>query len=123
MEEARIKLDDYNDKIKDRLETIGSLIISHPEIPDDIDQSELLTTIRIVGDELEKVLENRVPEINTLNAKIENLKHQNDKLKETNQKLFLSVKEVQKEDVKPMIETEKPKPSWEQIKSFISNMR
>ena len=90
-EENRLTKEDFKEVYEPMLDQIAGLIITHQEIPEEVDQSELLAAINLCKAELEQTLENRVAEINTLQQQIATKDRQVKKLQETNQQLFLKL--------------------------------
>lgn len=118
IEKESLRIEDYESNIKEKMNQIADLVISHPEIPDEYDQGELVAVIQQVGLELKQTLENKVPEINRLQNEIDKQKKQIEKLKDTNQQLYLKSTTVQQRDIEPEVK-EPPKPDWEEIKAFM----
>ncbi len=119
--EPSITVEEYESKYIPLIDKAAELIMGHPDIPEDVDQSEVLSGIIALRKELDNSLHQRVPEQVKLQDEIERLKKQNDKLKDTNQQLFLQVGRApdpnkQQDDGKP------PKRSFEEIKRMIDSL-
>lgn len=116
-----LTIEDFESKYLPQLNNAAELILSHPDIPDEIDQAEILGALNTLSGELRADLEGRVPEIVKLQEKIARLEKQNLKLQDTNQQLFIKIgtppdPSKQKEDIEP------PKKSWEEIEAIIKNL-
>lgn len=121
MDEKSITVEEFKEKYVPILNEAADLIISHPEIPEEVDQAEILSSIKFLANELETSLEQRVPEIVRLQEKLERQNKQIKKLQETNQQLFLKVGS-REAPPKPDAEQEKPKKSFAEIKAIIDNL-
>ena len=93
-----LTVEEFREKYEPLLNVAADLIITHPDIPETVDQSETLSAIKLLQTELEQTLEGRVSAINELEDKISRQEKQIRKLKETKEKLFL--KAGKKEDKK-----------------------
>ncbi len=121
MAEPSITPEDFENKYMPLLNAAAELIMGHPEIPDEIDQADVLSGILLLQGELKNSLHNRVPEIVKLQDEVASLKKQNTKLQDTNHKLFLEVGKApspakDEDDNKPV------KKSFEEIKRMIESL-
>ena len=116
--ENNLTVEEFREKYEPLLNVAADLIITHPDIPETVDQSETLSAIKLLQTELEQTLEGRVSAINELEDKIARQEKQIRKLQETNQQLFLKVgtKADPKPDPKP------PKKSFAEISAIINNL-
>lgn len=121
MDEKSITIEEFKEKYIPVLNMAADLIISHPDIPEEVDQGEVLSSIKFLANELETSLEHRVPEIVQLQDKLDRQNKQIKKLQETNQQLFLKVG-TRQEAPKLDDMQEKPKKSFAEIKALIDNM-
>lgn len=115
-----ITVEEYESKVAPLLDIAAELIMGHPDIPDEVDQSEVLSSLLTLKKEMNNSLHNRVPEHVKLQKEIERLHKQNDKLKDTNNQLFLLVGKVpdpnQQQGNDP---NAKPKRTFAEIKQMI----
>ena len=72
-----LTIEDFESKYLPQLNNAAELILSHPDIPDEIDQAEILGALNTLSGELRADLEGRVPEIVKLQEKIARLEKQN----------------------------------------------
>ena len=118
-ENTRLTPEEFKNTYEPVLDQIASLLITHPEIPEDVDQSELLAAINLCKTELEQTLEGRVEEINSLQQQISTKDRQVKKLQETNQQLFLKLGSQQIiQDPKPEVK----KKTFAEIGALINNL-
>lgn len=91
MEQKSISVEDFtaDGGIRDKLNIIADLVMSHPNIPEGVVQSDLLSTMVVTAQEFETHLRGNVPEQVRLRNEIESLKKQNTDLRDTAHKLFI----------------------------------
>ena len=58
-----LTIEDFENKYLPRLNDAAELILSHPDIPEEIDQAEILGALTTLSGELRATLEGRVPDI------------------------------------------------------------
>ncbi len=121
MAEPSITAEDFESKYMPALNQAAELIMGHPEIPDEVDQAEVLSAILTLQTELKNSLHNRVPEIVKLQEEIERARKQNDKLKDTNQQLFLQVGKIP-DPAKQQDEGKPPKKTYAEIKRMLDSL-
>ncbi len=121
MAEPSITVEEFDSKYANLIDKTAELIMGHPDIPEEVDQSEILSGIIILKKELENSLHNRVPEAVKYQEEIERLKRQNDKLKDTNQQLFLQVGRAP-DPSKQTDEGKPPKRSFEEIRRMLDSL-
>lgn len=112
--------EEFDQKYVPLLNRAGELIISHENIPDDVEQSEILSAITLLKTELEQSLNGRVTEVNELQLKVDAKDKQIRKLQETNQALFLKV--GQKVEPPPDPDPKPAKLSFAEIRAKIDNL-
>ena len=116
-----LTIEDFENKYLPRLNDAAELILSHPDIPEEIDQAEIVGALTTLSGELRATLVGRVPEILECQKKIPRLEKQNLKLQDTNQQLFIRMgtppdPAQQQDNVDP------PKKSWDEIKDIIRSL-
>ncbi len=116
-----LSIDEFETKYLPQLNNAAELILSHPDIPEEIDQAEILGALNTLSGELRATLENRVPEIIKCQNKIAKLEKQNLKLQETNQQLFLRMGS-QPDPAQQQENAEPVKKSWEEIEAIIKGL-
>ena len=121
MEKKSVSIEEFEEKYVPILNTVAELVISHPDIPEDVEQSDLLGSLTMLTMELRNGLNDRVPELVKLQEELVKKTKQVTKLQETNQQLFLKVGAYQDPD-KKLDDPEKPKKSFDEIKAIISNL-
>ncbi len=115
-----ITVEQYENTVSPLLDIAAQLIMDHPDIPDHVDQAEVLGSILTLKKEMNASLRNRVPEQVKLQEEIDRLKKQADKLKDTNNQLFLLVgKQPDPSQQQANDPNAKPKRSFAEIKQMI----
>lgn len=114
--ENAVTVEEFEEHYVPLLNAAADLLLTHPDIPEDMDMGETLASIHFLSEQLEESLKNRVPQINALEDKIEKQKAQIRKLQETNQSLFLRLGSRQQEAPPPQ---EKPVKTFREIKTII----
>ena len=121
IETKTLTAEEFESKYIPILNAVAELVISHPEIPEDMDQSDLLGSITLLTSEMRNELTGRVPEIVALQDKIAKQAKQIVKLQDTNQILFL--KQGNYRDPNELEEPVKPqKKSFDDIKRMIESL-
>ena len=120
-EPTSVSAEEFEEKYVPTLNTIAELMISHPDIPEEIQQSDLLGSLTTLTNELRNGLNNRVPELVKLQEEVSKKQKQILKLQETNQQLFLRVGSY-KDPSEKKDEFDRPKKSFDEIKAMIENM-
>lgn len=120
MSDVSITPEEFNEKYVPLLNAAADLIISHPEIPEDIEQSDLLTALNVMKTEMGNTLEHRVAEVNSLEDKLARKDKQIKKLQETNQQLFLKV--GTKAETPPELDKKPVRKSFAEIGAIINNL-
>lgn len=118
--ENTVTVEEFEEHYVPLLNAAADLLLTHQEIPEDMDMGETLASIHFLSEQLEESLKNRVPQINALEDKIEKQKAQIRKLQETNQALFLKLGSRQPPEPAPP--QEKPKKSFHEIKNIIDTL-
>lgn len=121
MEQKSVSKEEFEEKHVPVLNTIAELVLSHPDIPEEVQQADLLGTLTMLTGELRNGLEGRVPELVKLQEEVAKKNKQVLKLQETNQQLFLRVGSYQDPNAKPD-DVERPKKSFDEIKAIIENL-
>ena len=114
--ENAVTVEEFEEHYVPLLNAAADLLLTHPDIPEDMYMGETLASIHFLSEQLEESLKNRVPQINALEDKIEKQKTQIRKLQETNQSLFLRLGSRQQEAPPPQ---EKPVKTFREIKTII----
>lgn len=122
MDEKSITIEEFKEKYVPMLNTAGDLIINHPDIPEEVNQGDVLSSIQFLASELEVSLKNRVPEIVKLQEAIERKDKQIKKLQETNQQLFLKVGSPKDPKQNPDNPQDKPKKTFQEIKAMMDSL-
>ena len=118
--ENAVTVEEFEEHYVPLLNAAADLLLTHQEIPEDMDMGETLASIHFLSEQLEESLKNRVPQINALEDKIEKQKAQIRKLQETNQALFLKL--GSRQPTEPAPPQEKPKKSFHEIKNIIDTL-
>ncbi len=116
-----ITVEEYDEKYKPLLNTVLDLMNTHPDIPEDVEQHEIISAVITMGNELSATLHNRVPEVVKLREEIAKKDRQINKLQETNQQLYLRVGALPNAN-QSQEGQEKPKKSFDEIKAMIDRM-
>ena len=120
MADVSITPEEFNEKYVPLLNAAADLIISHPEIPEDIEQSDILTALNVMKTEMGNTLEHRVAEVNSLEDQLARKDKQIKKLQETNQQLFLKV--GTKVETPPEQDKKSARKSFAEIGAIINNL-
>ena len=121
-EPKSVTSEEFEEKYVPLLNTVAELVISHPDIPEEVEQSDLLGSLTMLTNELRNGLTDRVPEFVRLQQELDKKNKQVNKLQETNQQLFLKVGNYQSPGKQPGGEEERPKKSFDEIKNIIENL-
>lgn len=121
LEPRSVTKEEFEEKYSPLINTIAELVISHPDIPEEVEQSDLLGAITLLKTELSNQLNGRVPEFVKLQDELAKKNKQVTKLQETNQQLYLKVGSIPDPSKNPM-NTEPQKKSYAEIKSMIENL-
>jgi hypothetical protein len=121
-EEKSITLDEYKDVYAPKLDTIRELILSHQDIPDDVQQSEVLIALDSTRKELERSLNARIPEIDELNKKVASLEKLNRSLQNTTQEYYLVAKAAEQGSLSRLGGDKEKKSPHEAYKEFINTV-
>ena len=119
--EQSLTVEEFDNKHKGLLNQALELINTHPDIPEDMEQHEIMSAMILMGNELSANLHNRVPEIVALRDEIARKDKQITKLQETNQNLFLKVGNKPDHGQEPG-STEKPLKTFDEIKQMIDRL-
>jgi len=122
MGDKSLSAEDFSTNYIPKINAIADLIISHPDIPDDLNQADLLGALTIVTKELGNDLNGRVPEINRLQSENEKQKKQILKLQEMNQQFYLQLGTKTNNEQANAAPAEKPKKNWAQIKAEMESI-
>ena len=120
MADVSITPEEFNEKYVPLLNAAADLIISHPEIPEYIEQSDILTALNVMKTEMGNTLEHRVAEVNSLEDQLARKDKQIKKLQETNQQLFLKV--GTKVETPPEQDKKPARKSFAEIGAIINNL-
>ena len=118
LEQKSVTAEEFEEKYVPVLNTVAELVISHPDIPEEVEQSDLLGALTMLTNELRNDLNNRVPEVVKLQDELAKKNKQVLKLQETNQQLYLKVGSRPDPSKDPNNE-EKPKKTFAEIKAMI----
>lgn len=121
MEAKSVTIEEFEEKYIPVLNTVAELVISHPDIPEEVEQSDLLGALTMLTNELRNELNGRVPEFVKLQDELAKKNKQVIKLQETNQQLYLKVGTYPDPSKKPEGE-DKPKKSFAEIKAMIDKL-
>lgn len=91
IEQQSITATDFEERYVPLLNQVAELVISHPDIPEEYDQSDLLGALTTITTEFRNEVTGRVPEIVRLQDALAKKDRQITKLQETNQQLYLRV--------------------------------
>ena len=111
----------FENKFVPILNSISELIISHPDIPEGVEQADLLGILSSVTTEMRNVANNRVPELVKRDEQIARKDNQIKKLQETNQQLYLKVGTYPDPNKKNEDDTP-PKKTFAEIKAMIEKL-
>ncbi len=104
------------------INTIGELILSHPEIPDGVQQADLLTTLSTMAEEMRTVVDGKLPAVEKLEKELDKSKKLIRQLQDTNQKLFLDLKTKQNTAMQSAGQEPPKKKSFDEIKRMIDGL-
>lgn len=121
LEQKSVTAEEFEEKYVPVLNTVAELVISHPDIPEEVEQSDLLGALTMLTNELRNDLNNRVPEVVKLQDELAKKNKQVLKLQETNQQLYLKVGSRPDPSKDPSSE-EKPKKTFAEIKAMIEKL-
>ena len=122
LEKKSVTAEEFEEKYVPVLNTVAELVISHPEIPEEVDQSDLLGALTMLTNELRDDLNDRVPEVVKLQDELAKKNKQILKLQETNQQLYLKVGSRPDPNKDPGAGEEKPKKTFAEIKAMIEKL-
>lgn len=122
IERQSITATDFEEKYVPLLNQVAELIISHPDIPEEYDQSDLLGALTTITTEFRNEVAGRVPEIVRLQDAIAKKDKQITKLQETNQQLYLRVGALPDPNKKDEGADAPPKLTFEQIKRKLESL-
>lgn len=117
-----LTVEEYEAKYKPLLNQALDLLNTHSDIPEEVVQSDVISAVITMGNELSATVNGRVPEIVKLQEEIAKKNKQISKLQETNQQLFLKVGNYQDPSKKTDDPDDRPKKSFSEIKAMIENM-
>ncbi len=121
MEQKSVTATDFEEKYVPLLNQVAELIISHPDIPEDYEQSDLLAALTTLTTEFRNEVTGRVPEIVRLQDVLAKKDKQILKLQETNQQLYLRVG-APPDPSKKDDNGAPPKLTFEQIRKKLENL-
>lgn len=122
MAENKLTAEEFEERYVDKLDTIAGLIMSHPEIPEEVDDGALIGVITTVREELSASLNNRVPEIVKLNQELEKLKSHNKRLQTLNQELYMKASKAAPDPAADPANETPPKLTYDEIKRKIESI-
>lgn len=121
LEQKSVTAEEFEEKYVPVLNTVAELVISHPDIPEEVEQSDLLGALTMLTNELRNDLNNRVPEVVKLQDELTKKNKQVLKLQETNQQLYLKVGS-RPDPSKDQANEERPKKTFAEIKAMIEKL-
>jgi len=121
-EDRSMTIEDYEGKYLPLLNTALDLMNTHQDIPEEVDQSDIISALITMKKELGATLHNRVPEFVKLQEDMARKDKQIRKLQETNQQLYLKVGNTPEPGKNPDEPDKPPKKSWEEIKAMIDKI-
>lgn len=119
-EPKSITAEEFEEKHVPLLNTIAELVMSHDDVPEEVEQADLLGALTTLTTELRASLTGRVPEHVKLQEELARKEKQVRKLQETNQALFLKVGSPA--DKAQDVNAEKPKKTFDEIREMINRM-